>query len=89
MKHTKKILALLLAMIMLLGMVACGGSNSTDNKTPENETTANPDNSGSTTPDNGNANTETQEDYNGKLIGLRCAYACRPMLSIRLSIASR
>lgn len=68
MKHTKKILALLLAMIMLLGMVACGGSNSTDNKAPENGTTVNPDNSGSTTPDNGNANTETQEDYNGKLV---------------------
>lgn len=69
MKHTKKILALLLAMVMLLGMVACGGNNSTtNNKTPENETTANSDNSGSTIPDNGNANTETEEDYNGKLV---------------------
>lgn len=69
MKHTNKALALLLAMVMLLGMAACGGNNRTDNnKTPENGTTTNDDSAGSTMPDNGNANTETEEDYNGKLV---------------------
>lgn len=69
MKHAKKILALLLAMIMLIGMAACGGNNSTDNsKTPENETTTKDGSTGSTISDNGGTNTETEEDYNGKLV---------------------
>lgn len=71
MKHTKKLLAWLLAVTMLFGTAACGSSNgatSADNKTPVDtaqQGTADSTDS-SSTPDSGSA--DTQEDYNGKLV---------------------
>lgn len=71
MKHAKKLLAWLLAMTMLLGMAACGSSNSgtsADNKIPVDTTQQGTVDStdGGTMPDSGV--TGTEEDDNGKLV---------------------